>query len=574
MKQTFSLLLLSAVVLPAAPAPWVARSNEHARVALEGIARFGPEGAASLGLEGYDEQILDLKPNLTERVLAKNREILAELEKRLAAEKDPLVRQDLEIMIGAVKRSIRSTELSRKYLLPYFNVSQSIFGGIRALLDDQVAASRRPAAVTRLRRYAGLEEGYKPLAELAEQRIRERLAEPGLLGPPRSEVEKDLQTSGFFLDGLGQLFAKYKLEGWEQAHAKLKEQIAAYNDFVRKQVLPRSREDFRLPPELYARNLEQYGVDIAPAELAAMARKAFQEIQAQMQKIAAEIAKERKLAPADYRDVIRALKQEQLGSEQIVDHYRTRIAQIEEILRRENLVTLPQRPARMRLATPAESAASPAPHMRPPRLIGNTGESGEFILPLVNPAAEGKRSDDFSFAAASWTLACHEARPGHEMQFSAMVENGVSTARAVFAFNSTNVEGWGLYSEWMVFPFMPREGQLISLQHRLMRAARAFLDPELQLGRLTPEQAKKTLMQDVVLSDAMATQEVDRYTFRAPGQATSYFYGYTKLLAIRQEVEKKLGGKFNAREFHDFVLSQGLLPPNLLRTAVLERFAR
>jgi uncharacterized protein (DUF885 family) len=207
-------------------------------------------------------------------------------------------------------------------------------------------------------------------------------------------------------------------------------------------------------------------------------------------------------------------------------------------------------------------------------MIGNTGESGEFVLPLANPSAQGKKMDDFTFAAASWTLACHEARPGHEMQFSAMVENGVSTARGVFAFNSTNVEGWGLYSEWLMFPFMPLEGQLISLQHRLMRAARAYLDPELQLGKITPEQAKNTLMNDVVLSDAMATQEVDRYTFRMPGQATSYFYGYTKLLGLRQDLEKMLGPKFDAKEFHDFILGQGLLPPEMLRSAVMAKFAK
>ena len=81
-------------------------------------------------------------------------------------------------------------------------------------------------------------------------------------------------------------------------------------------------------------------------------------------------------------------------------------------------------------------------------------------------------------------------------------------------------------------------------------------------------------MNDVILSDAMATQEVDRYTFRAPGQATSYFYGYTRLLELRQDTEKKLGAKFKAREFHDFILSQGLLPPPVLRAAVMERFAK
>jgi uncharacterized protein (DUF885 family) len=82
-------------------------------------------------------------------------------------------------------------------------------------------------------------------------------------------------------------------------------------------------------------------------------------------------------------------------------------------------------------------------------------------------------------------------------------------------------------------------------------AARAFLDPELHAG-ITPENAHKLLTQDVVLSEAMAKQEVDRYTFRMPGQATMYFYEYTALLDLRREAEESLGTSFDQRGFHDF----------------------
>jgi uncharacterized protein (DUF885 family) len=121
-------------------------------------------------------------------------------------------------------------------------------------------------------------------------------------------------------------------------------------------------------------------------------------------------------------------------------------------------------------------------------------------------------------------------------------------------------------------PYEPPEGQLIALQNRLLRAARAFLDPELQLGKIQREDAKKILMTDVVLSDAMATQEADRYTFLAPGQAPSYFYGYTLLMGLRQDVEKQLGSKFNQQEFHDFILSQGLIPIHMLEREVKAHF--
>jgi uncharacterized protein (DUF885 family) len=182
--------------------------------------------------------------------------------------------------------------------------------------------------------------------------------------------------------------------------------------------------------------------------------------------------------------------------------------------------------------------------------------------------------DDFTFAAASWTLTAHEGRPGHELQFDSMIEHGVSIARAVFAFNSVNIEGWGLYAEAILEPYMPLDGQLISLQHRLLRAARAFLDPELQLGKITPAQANRLLMEDCVFSEAMANQEVERYMFWDPGQAPSYFYGYTQLMRIRSETEKQLRNRFSPQRFHDFILDEGFMPPPLLRNSVMSEFVR
>ena len=79
-------------------------------------------------------------------------------------------------------------------------------------------------------------------------------------------------------------------------------------------------------------------------------------------------------------------------------------------------------------------------------------------------------------------------------------------------------------------------------------------------------------MKDVVLSDAFASSEVERYTTKSPGQANSYFYGYNRLLDLRRETEAALGPKFDMLRFHDFILAQGLLPPDLMRKAVLEEF--
>jgi len=148
----------------------------------------------------------------------------------------------------------------------------------------------------------------------------------------------------------------------------------------------------------------------------------------------------------------------------------------------------------------------------------------------------------------------------------------VSIPRALFAYNNANVEGWALYAESIMEPYFPPEGRLVALQYRLLRIARAMLDPMVNLGRMTPAQAKAVLMDDVVISEPFAQEEVDRYAFWAPGQATSYYYGFQKLRALRTRLELALGPRFDAGRFHDFVIAQGLLPPPILERAVMEQF--
>ena len=305
------------------------------------------------------------------------------------------------------------------------------------------------------------------------------------------------------------------------------------------------------------------------------AQYSYQFIRSEMKALAWKIAEDRGWKDKRLVPVMRKLKEKQIPQDQILDVYQSRLAAIEEIISREDIITMPERDAAIRLATEAESAAIPASFMMPPQLINNTGQYGEFVLVQSNPAMEGDAvMDDWSHDAITWALTVHEARPGHELQFASLVENGTSLTRALFAFNSANVEGWGLYAETIMHEYLPQEAQLFNLFTRLMRAARMFLDPMINTGQLTPEQAVNFMMQQTALSRPMATSEAERYSFRMPGQATSYYYGYMNLMRLRTELEIALGDDFNQREFHDFILKQGLLPPELLRSAVLEHFVK
>ena len=570
------LSLLAFGQTPAAAPNWVDVSNDYTKKLLTVEMKHRPEAGSDQGLSQYDK--LASQPTLADEDQERQETaaVLAELRSAVGQQKQKAVAQDLQIVVRSVELRFRQQDFERAHEVPFLNASGMVFRGLHTLLDEQTPAERRPAAAVRIREYAGLENGYKPLTEILKERVREQMAKPGVVYPARVEIETELGRNSNYLEGIAALLKKYDLKDWQEPYSKLRSQLTDYDAWTKANVLPKARTDFRLPPEEYALDLENYGIDIPPAQLAAMAHQAFTEIQAEMKPIAAQIAQERHLSSSDYRDVIRELKKQQLVGDAILPFYENRLKQIEQIVVENKIVSLPDRPARIRIATAAETAQQPAPHMQPPPFLHNTGQKGVFVLPLNIPAGPGQSAseeyDDFTYDAAAWTLTAHEARPGHELQFDSMLEHGISLARVRYAFNSTNVEGWGLYSEYLIKPYMPPEGQLISLDLRLQRAARAFLDPELQAGKIQPADAYRVMEQDVVLSHAFAEEEVERFTYRMPGQANSYFYDYTKLIGLRKDTEAALGTKFDQKKFHDFILAQGLLPPDLMREAVMGVF--
>jgi len=552
---------------------WITRSNAHSREVMEMQAQFHPEGSSFLGLAEYDGLVADFGPKIQERQIAASEDMIDKLKACLEEESDLRIRQDIEILIHSLKQDVEGIRLDRKYYFIWRNMPRMFFHSISVLLSEQAAPERRPKALERLQRYVGLYPDSTPLIEQAKARFADSLG-PDKIGPYRSEIEDALATYPTLAAGIRELFEKYGIEGAGPALDSMDEQIAAYGEWTRKTVLPLARDDFREPPEVYAYQLRTCGIDLDPDTLIARAKVEFYETRAAMQVLAPQVARKFEIDAADYRQVIKALKQDTIPDDQLEATYREVNTRIEAMIRKHRVVTLPDTQLQMRLSTEAEAAAVPAPHMNPPPFIGNAGEQGIFILPVAvsEDAGPEAKFDDFNFPAAAWTLSAHEARPGHELQFGAMLDHGVSQARAIYAFNSVNIEGWALYAEAEMLPYEPIEGQLIALQHRLLRAARAFLDPMLNLGLMEKAEAEAVLSHDVVLSPAMVKQEIDRYTFRCPAQAASYFYGYTRLLDLRVGAELALGDRFDRMAFNDFLLGQGLLSPDQLAHAVTEEF--
>src|SRR4051812_23271958 len=115
--RAFAILLLVVTSAQAADASWIDESNKHAQILLDLMAKYGPESAASLGVEGHDAEVFDLKPNLVERNVKDLDAATAELQRRRQSAQDARVQQDIDILLTAAGNQRQSILLSDQYML-------------------------------------------------------------------------------------------------------------------------------------------------------------------------------------------------------------------------------------------------------------------------------------------------------------------------------------------------------------------------------------------------------------------------------------------------------------------------
>jgi uncharacterized protein (DUF885 family) len=169
------------------------------------------------------------------------------------------------------------------------------------------------------------------------------------------------------------------------------------------------------------------------------------------------------------------------------------------------------------------------------------------------------------------STAFHEAVPGHHLQVTIAAERGESHPLARLLFNSGYGEGWALYAETVAGEmgvYSSAVARLGLLTSQAFRATRMVLDAGIHTKGWTREQAVEFLAAHSVVAPKTVESEVDRY-ISMPGQASSYMLGNLEIRALRTEAERRMGKRFDIRQFHDRVLEDGSLPLPALRSKVL-----
>ncbi|NVK21056.1 MAG: DUF885 domain-containing protein [Kangiellaceae bacterium] len=170
------------------------------------------------------------------------------------------------------------------------------------------------------------------------------------------------------------------------------------------------------------------------------------------------------------------------------------------------------------------------------------------------------------------TLSIHEAAPGHHFQISLQQEvEGLPMFRR-FGGLSVFSEGWALYAEsigkemGMFTDPMQYYGRL---SDEMLRAMRLVVDTGLHAKGWSRQKAIDYMMENSSMADTDVVSEVERY-IAWPGQAVSYKVGQREISNLRADAEKRLGDKFDIKDFHTQILIDGALPMPVLRTKIDE----
>lgn len=169
------------------------------------------------------------------------------------------------------------------------------------------------------------------------------------------------------------------------------------------------------------------------------------------------------------------------------------------------------------------------------------------------------------------TLVTHEVYGGHHLAAMYAERAGDGSTYRASAANTEFDEGWALYMEAQrdeqgAFTPEERVGYLVN---HLWRAARLVVDTGMHTGRMTPDEAREYFQMSTFLDRKAAAAEIQRY-IDWPGQALAYYSGKRKILEIRAECQRILGGDFDLRGFHARMLSLGSVPMSEVRTAMVE----
>ena len=168
-----------------------------------------------------------------------------------------------------------------------------------------------------------------------------------------------------------------------------------------------------------------------------------------------------------------------------------------------------------------------------------------------------------------YTTLAHEGYPGHLYQNVYFYSTNPCPIRCLMSFNGYS-EGWGLYSEFLSYTFQngvdPDGARLLMYNASASIGLNALLDLNINYFGWDENQTREYLSDYYDVENSNIVSEIYQTFIENPGYYLTYYVGYMEFCEMREQAEKELGDKFDAKEFHKLMLDIGPAPFSVIRS--------
>ena len=346
-------------------------------------------------------------------------------------------------------------------------------------------------------------------------------------------------------------------------------------DFLQKELLPRSDGSFRLGREVFAKKLGLVLQDVLDIDaLAKEARTVLVQTQGEMVETAKQIWTGEKLGKlpalateadkkAFVKKVLDHVAQDRPSNRTILADAKLWLDKATAFVKEHDLVRVPDEPVVV-IEMPEYRRGVAIAYCDSSGPLEATPQTFYAISPTPKdwkPARVDSFYREYNQAMLA-DLSIHEAMPGHYLQ---LMHNNkfVSKLRAVFG-SGAFVEGWAVYTEWLMAE-RGFGGPRVKLQRQKMllrAAANTILDHDIHTGAMEEKDALALMTGEAFQEEGEAVGKWKRARLTS-AQLSTYFYGFSEFMKIRHAAETKPG--FTERAYHDRLLSFGSPAMKLLR---------